>query len=255
MIWLGVDGTNWVHALYHALAGRNVLETLCRRVTALAEYSHASVVLVCFDRRSFRHEEFAGYKSSRPPAPDQLRKLLADAAAAVATVAQPVAEDGYEADDLLSTLASLAMHSEVRCMLASPDKDLYQCLVTGRISLVRSFKTDRGALTKPDVMTASRLESDAKTIGLKPWMWPDYQALVGESGDDVPGCRGWGPQTARRALANAGSIDSMLKDPWAIHCTRSQLATLQRWAKTDLPLIRRLVTLRVDSAAVRDALR
>jgi DNA polymerase-1 len=255
MIWLGIDGTNWVHALYHAMRGHDVLRHLCRRVTALAEYAQASQVLVCFDRRSFRHDDFAGYKTSRPAAPEALTKLLADAPAAVCDVAQPVAEDGYEADDCLSTLASLAMHSEARCVLASPDKDLYQCLVMGRVSVVRKFATVRGAVIDPDTMTAAKLEADSKTFGLRPWMWPDYQALVGEPGDDVPGCPGWGPQTARRALAKSGSVGAMLKDPWAISCSRSQLATLQTWTKTDYPLIRRLVTLRTDCAAAREAVR
>lgn len=255
MIWLGIDGTNWVHALYHAMRGHDVLRQLCRRVTALADYATASHVLVCFDRRSFRHAEYAGYKSSRTDAPEALTKLLAEAPAAVGDVGQPVAEEGYEADDCLSTLASLAMQCETRCVLASPDKDLYQCLVMGRVSLVRKFGTVHGAVIDPDTMTAAKLEADKKSFGLKPWMWPDYQALVGEPGDDVPGCPGWGPQTARRALTKAGSIEAMLRDPWAINCTRSQLATLQAWAKKDLPLIRRLVTLRTDCEAVREAIR
>lgn len=256
MLYLGVDGTNWVHALYHALRGVDVLAHLCRRVRILAEHTHASSVLVCFDRRSFRHDLLPSYKATRKPKDDVLQRLLSEAPAAVAEAGQPVYEDGFEADDCLATLAA-AVVGGAKCVLASPDKDLWQCLVEGRVSCLRQFGTHGTELVAPEWQTARDLEISEKTLGLRPSCWADYQALVGEPGDNVHGCPGWGEQTARAALAKAGSIQAVLANPWDVRCSRSQLAKLQTWAKspTGLSLVRQLVTLRTDVGAVLDALK
>lgn len=259
MIWLGIDGTNWVHALYHAFRGVDVLEHVRRRVRILTQYTRASCVVVCFDRRSFRHDLWPAYKANRKPKDETLQRLLAESPAAVADAGQAVYQDGYEADDCLATLAAVAVDSGAKAIIASPDKDLWQCLVEGRVSVLRAFKTHGTEILDPVWQTARELEIAEATLGLRPACWVDYQALVGEAGDNVPGCPGWGPQTAKRALVKAGSITAMLSDPWAIHChcTRSQLTKLQAWAKseTGLSLSRSLVKLVTDVGAVQDALR
>ena len=110
-------------------------------------------------------------------------------------------------------------------------------------------------MTSPDWQTARELEIAEKTLGLRPSCWADYQCLVGEPGDNVSGCPGWGEKTAARLLAKAGNIASMLRDPWALNCTRSQLTSLQNWAKAGMETALRLVTLKRDCPAVLDALR
>jgi DNA polymerase-1 len=257
-VWLGIDGTNWVHALWHALRGVDVLTHVARRARILTAYTRASRVLICFDRRSFRHDLYVGYKANRAAKEQTLRQLLDDAPAALASAGQqPVYQDGYEADDCLATLAAAAFGAGCKCVLATADKDLWQCLREGWVSVLRSFGTHGSELICPEWQTALELEIAPKTLGLKPSCWADYQCLVGESGDNVPGCPGWGEQTARRGLANAGSIEAMLRDPWAIHCSKSQLTKLQNWARADngLKLTRQLITLRTDVPAVLDAVR
>jgi DNA polymerase-1 len=253
-IWLGIDGTNWVHALYHALRGREVLDNFCRRARVLSAHTQASVVLICFDRRSFRHELSPAYKANRVPKEDVLRRLLAEAPDRMGDAGQSVYQDGFEADDCLATLAAIAVASGAKCILASPDRDLWQCLVDGRVSVLRKFATAGVAVSKPEWMTARELEISEKYNGLKPSSWADYQALVGESGDNVNGCPGWGEQTARGALAKSGSIEAMLQNPWGVPCSKSQLAKLQAWARDGMSLARRLVTLCTDVPAVRDAI-
>lgn len=254
VLTLAIDGTNWVHALYHALRGVDVLAHLCRRVRILAEYTHASTVLVCFDRRSFRHELLPTYKANRKPKDAALERLLAEAPAAVCEAGQPVYQDGYEADDCLATAAAAAVAGGGKCVLASADHDLWQCLVDGRVSCLRQFKTHGTEVVAPQWQTARELEIDEQTLGLRPSCWVDYQALVGESGDNVPGCPGWGKETARKALAKAGSIEAMLQNPWAVSCNKSQVAKLQAWAKRDMAMARRLLTLCTDVPAVSDAM-
>jgi DNA polymerase-1 len=251
--WLGIDGNNWVHALWHAMQGRNVVENLVRRVKALADHCDAAHVLVCFDRRSFRHGLSAEYKAKRATKDAALVGLLAQAETAVGEVAQLVYADGYEADDLLASLAAAAVAGGARATLATADKDCWQCLVEGRVNVIREFRS--AAPPTCAVMNARELEIGEKTAGLRPAMWRDYQALVGEPGDGVRGCPGWGADTSRKALVQFGSIEGMLAKPWDISCTKSQLAKLQGWAKQDMALARQLVTLRTDVAAVRDAVR
>lgn len=255
MVWLGIDGTNWVHALYHALRGVGVLDHLCRRTEILAAHTQASAVLICFDRRSFRHDLLPTYKANRVPKDDVLRRLLDEAPQRAADVGQSVYQDGFEADDCLATLAFYATSPGRKCVIASSDKDLYQCLAEGRVSALRQFKTLGRDVIQPEWMTARELEIGEKYNGLRPSQWRDYQSLVGETGDSVPGCPGWGEKTARRCLVKAGSIGAMLADRWGVSCTDSQWAKLQAWAKSDMALIRQLVTLRTDVAAVRDALK
>jgi DNA polymerase-1 len=265
MIWLGVDGTNLIHALWHAMGSHRtvdgILAAFGKRIEALADPDNEiqpSVVLVCFDRRSFRHGILAGYKGNRPAKDDDLQRALELAPAAIADRWQPVYQDGYEADDLLATLATAAVASGHKCVICSPDKDLWQCLVPGRVSILRRFETSAGEITSQEWFTHANLEAWPKNTpyGLKAWQWAEFQALVGESGDNVPGCPGWGEKTAGRALANAGDLAAMLRDPWAVKCTSKQLVQLQNWAKSPsgMRVVMDCVRLRTDVAAIKDAL-
>lgn len=266
MIWLGVDGTNLIHALWHAQGAYRTVDTILqgfvKRIDALADPGNGiqpSVVMVCFDRRSFRHDVLAGYKGNRPDKDAELLRALELAPAAVSARHNPVFQDGYEADDCLATLAAAAVASGHKCVICSPDKDLWQCLVPGRVSVLRRFETAQGELLNQEWFTHADLMAWPKKTpyGLQAWQWAEFQSLVGEPGDNVPGCPGWGEKTAGRALANAGNLASMLKDPWAVKCTSKQLAQLQNWAKSPAGMRVALdcVRLRTDVPAVGDALR
>lgn len=263
-IWLGVDGTNWIHQLWHAMAGSKpgqVVDAAVRRLTAIVEWiedeerkprSSCPQILVCFDRRSFRSELSPQYKANRGPKLDGLVETLALAERVISRDYGTVAAvDGYEADDLLATFAAYGVQSNVQVILASPDKDLRQCLVAGAVSILPAPKVERGRLAKPDWLTADGLQ---RATGLRPDQWPDYQALVGERGDNVEGCPTIGPKTAATMLAQCGSLVEMLRNPWAAPCTSRQRNALFAWRpKAELAL--RLVTLRRDVEAVWDYLR
>lgn len=264
MLWLGIDGTNWCHAIWHAMGPSRTLDGMLRvfsqRIQTLTNPDNKifpTAVLVAFDRRSFRHDLLPEYKAHRAKKDPDLETFLEKAPAQCVPHAQPVYQDGYEADDLLATLAALAVTGGARAILATPDKDLWQCLVAGRVSVLRSFETSAGKLTAPAWFTAGDLWKwpTKEPYHLQPAQWADFQALVGESGDNVPGCPGWGEKTSARNLAKIGSIAAMLRDPWAVNCSHKQLASLQTWAKHEMPTILDCVRLRTDVSAVRDALR
>lgn len=254
--WLAIDGTNWIHALWHALRGSGVFEGFRRRAELLAAHVHATRVLIALDRRSFRHELATTYKAGRKPRDAGLQDLIERAADQLGDAGQPVYQDGFEADDCLATAAAAAIAAGCRCVLATADKDVWQCLVEGRVSALRSFATRGSDVVDCRWQTAGELEIAEDTCGLRPTCWADYQCLVGESGDNVPGCPGWGAVTSRKALAGGGSIDKMLRDPWSVSCSTKQRDALLKWAKDGgLQLARQLITLRTDVPAILDAVK
>lgn len=247
---LGIDGTNWVHVLWHAKAGRDVVHAFTHRCHALLSALDPRAAVCCFDRRSFRHEILPAYKSTRKPRPESLTVALQECELAAAGLMTIAAQDGFEADDGLATLAHVAKQHGEPCVLASPDKDLRQCL-SCQAKLLRDFSVSNGRPTKGEWYTAYLLFDEH---GLEPAQWVDYQMLVGDRGDAIEGCRGWGDKTASAALERCKSIEAMFANPWTVPCTDRQRGALIEFRKR-ADVVRQLVTLRTDCEAVWDALR
>lgn len=249
-MWLGIDGTNWVHVLWHAKGGRDVVNAVTDRAYALVQKMNPSAIVACFDRRSFRHGLVDGYKSDRKPRPDGLTADLAAAERALASLCTIAAEDGYEADDALATLAAHGKACSVEVILATPDKDLRQCLGHS-CRLLRSFSVRHGEPADGDWYDSMRLFDE---YGLDASQWIEYQMLVGDRGDCIEGCPGWGDKTASKVLAKCKTLAECWKNPWGVPCTDKQRDALVKW-KPRAELARQLVTLRTDCAAVFDAIR
>ena len=100
MLWLGIDGTNWVHMLYHAKGGPDgVLDAFLARIAALDAALNPGALLTCFDRPSFRPAIIPAYKGDRDERPEDLGGVLASAEKAAGSVGQVAFQDGFEADD------------------------------------------------------------------------------------------------------------------------------------------------------------
>lgn len=248
---LAIDVTNWIHSQWYALKGRGVLASVKHRVQVLTEYVQPSRVLICFDRRSFRHDIFPAYKANRKEKDPALLRDLDEATAALAEVGIVVAEDGFEADDCLATAARVGCERDETVVLASPDKDMLQCVRGGEVIVLRGFTLDRGILKSPDWYSADRLK---KEYGLLPEQMVDYQALCGDPTDGIPGCAGWGPKTTLAAMQKAGSLKAILADPWALAITAKQQAALTKF-KVVAEVMVKLVQLRDDVAAVRETIK
>jgi DNA polymerase I len=249
---LGIDATNWVHSLWHAQRGKGVITALLQRIECLITAIRPRHVVCCFDRRSFRHDRYPAYKATRKEKDCTLVQDLADAPAAVMDLATIATEDGYEADDCLASLAALGQRLGEKVVLASPDKDLLQCLVDGQVTILRSFvRCSDGSFKEPVWQMADWLREKTK---FSPQQWPDYQALCGDSGDNVPGCPGWGEVTSLAALQPAGSLAECFRNPWSLPITPRQQASLLKF-RGQAELMLELVTLRTDVSAVVDAIR
>jgi DNA polymerase-1 len=157
-------------------------------------------LVYCFDRKepSFRHELYTEYKAHRDEMPENLvpqvpyLKKLTEALG----VAQ-VEQAGFEADDVIGTLVSLAQQNHVASVIVSGDKDFAQ-LVRPQVSLYDTMKDVR---TDVDGVKAK--------FGIRPDQMIDYLAIVGDSSDNVPGIRGLGPKGAQKLLHDFETLDGI----------------------------------------------
>ena len=158
--------------------------------------------VVAFDLKAptFRHKAYDGYKANRKGMPEELAVQLPYAKKCMSYMGCKVLSvEGYEADDILGTLASMAASVEIEAYILTGDRDSLQ-LIGDRtnVLLVKTKETlcfDR-ALFK-------------ETYGVEPEQFVDVKALMGDTSDNIPGVAGIGEKTALKLIAEFGSLDAM----------------------------------------------
>ena len=249
-----IDGSGFVFRAYHALPHLSTTKGLPTNAVygfttmllkALREQAPTHVALVLdASRKSFRHDLDAGYKANRPEAPDDLARqfpLVREVAKAlrVPTLEEP----GFEADDVIGTLACRARDAGWKVLIVTGDKDFAQ-LVGERVTLYDPMAeaSGRGGLTGP-----SEVE---KKMGVPPERMIEYQAILGDKIDNVPGIPGVGEVTAAALIRKFGTVEEMLRRPEEIPQAVARGGEKLRErivAHADrLRLNRRLVELRCD---------
>ncbi len=165
----------------------------------LVETMHAEHIAISFDRKAptFRHEMYQAYKAQRPPMPDDLVAQIQPVHEFFRLIGLPeIGMDGYEADDVLGTLAA-KFKDRYEVVLVTSDKDYCQ-LVDDKTTLLdpmKDVKLDRGVVFSK--------------YGVYPEQFVDYLALVGDSSDNIPGVKSIGPKTAEALLKEHGSLDGI----------------------------------------------
>ncbi|MCU1461611.1 MAG: Flap endonuclease [Acidimicrobiales bacterium] len=153
---------------------------------------------------SFRNDLYPGYKTSAGMPPELLSQfgLLEDALAAMGVVVWPMVE--FEADDALAAMAAVAAADDrvEQVQVMTPDKDLAQCVVDGRVVQVDRRK---GGTTLDEAAILER-------YGVPPESIPDWLALVGDSADGFPGLPGWGAKSAAAVLRRFGHLEEIPVD-------------------------------------------
>ena len=160
---------------------------------------------VAFDRPepTFRHELVAGYKATRSAAPDILRQQMGLVRQLVDTMRIPVVEaPGYEADDVLATLATKAAAEGDDVGIVTGDRDAYQLVEDPHI---RVLYNRRGVSDYVLYDEAGILER----TGVTPEQYPDFAALRGDPSDNLPGAPGVGEKTAAKLINTYGDLDSV----------------------------------------------
>jgi 5'-3' exonuclease len=245
-----VDGTYELFRAYygapkkHGLSGREVGASagILRSLLFLLRDPSVTHVACAFDHviESFRNDLFAGYKTSDGLPEDLLSQfgLAEDVSRALGIVTWPMVE--FEADDAIATAAfRFAEDARVeQVVIASPDKDLAQCVRGTRIVLWdrrRQIVLDEaGVLAK---------------FGVPPSSIPDYLALVGDAADGYPGIFGWGKKSAATLLARYGRVEAIPANAatWLEKPRRAyDLAAELTHDRANALLYRRLASLRLD---------
>lgn len=148
---------------------------------------------------TFRHELYERYKAQRSAMPEALRAQIEPVKRLVRALGlHLVVSEGCEADDCIASLAS-RFSKERSVVILGADKDLKQCLAPGVALWDPSGKDEK----------LTTLDSFRADTGLEPSQWPDFQAVIGDSSDNIPGVPGVGPKTAEKIFSQFPTLDAI----------------------------------------------
>jgi DNA polymerase-1 len=209
-----LDGNGLVYRAFYALPyfttsdGRptNAVYGFTNMLLKVLEEERPTHLAVVFDRPAptFRHEDFAAYKATRPAMPDDLRPQMRLVKEVVEAFRVPAFEvEGYEADDVIATLARWAEEDGFQVVVVTGDLDLLQ-VASDRTTVV---VTSRGI----SETTAYDREGVRRRFGLEPEQLPDFKALRGDPTDNLPGVPGVGDKTASELVRQFGSVESLVE--------------------------------------------
>jgi DNA polymerase-1 len=205
-----VDAHSLIFQVFHALPemssprGEQVgaVYGFVRDMIYLIEEKQPDALICAFDLSgpTFRNQIYEAYKAERGEMPDELVGQIPKIERVLGAMSIPVlACEGYEADDVLATVARLCDEAGANCFLVTGDKDCRQ-LITDRVAVYN--------IRKDQVFDAAALRAE---WGVGPDQVVDFQALVGDKVDNIPGVPGIGPKTAQTLLENYGTLDNLLE--------------------------------------------
>lgn len=163
------------------------------------------LLVVTFDlpQPTFRHERLDTYKANRESAPDILRQQMGLVRELVETIGLPIIEvPGFEADDVIATLASRARDEDIATIIVTGDRDSYQLVEDPHISVLYN---KRGVSDYALYDEAGILER----TGVRPDQYVWYAALRGDPSDNLPGVPGVGEKTAAKLVTTYGDLDGI----------------------------------------------
>ena len=205
----------------------------------LREYPGAEL---CFaldtGRPTFRHREFQPYKAQRAPTPTPLVQQLKELDRLFERLAVPVlGSPGFEADDVLATVAARLRSEQRPALVVSGDRDLLQ-LAHGSVRVHFVGRRGKDAQTYDEAAVRER-------FGVPPWRLPSFVALVGDSSDNLPGVPGIGVTTAKKLLAEREDVAHLLRD--AARLTPARVGQLLLAHAPQITQTERLARLRSDA--------
>jgi DNA polymerase-1 len=210
----------------------------------LSDYKPRGVAVAWDTRPVHRTEISAEYKSERRPMPDLLREQFPHFRPIVEAFGyQNLEFEGWEADDVIATLATQADEAGVKTCVVSTDRDAFQ-LVSGNVCLMM---TPRG-VADVQVYTPERVEA---RYGIQPSQIPDFIGLKGDTSDNIPGIPGIGDKTAGQLIAQYGSLEEVVEHAGELSPARSRAIAEnaeQAAASKLLATMRRDLELGVDPA-------
>ena len=241
-----VDGSSYLYRAYHAMpdlravpgdpgsAATGAIRGMINMMQSLRKEIRCDYAACVFDAKgpTFRDAIYPQYKAQRSPMPDDLRAQIAPIHEVVRLLGWKVLDvPGVEADDVIGTLAVTAAAQGITVIVSSGDKDLAQ-LVNEHITIVDTMNGKRRDL--------AGVEAE---FGVPARLMVDYQTLVGDTVDNVPGVEKVGPKTAARWLQEYGSLENVVAHADAIRGVAGEnLRKALEW----LPTGRALLTIKTD---------
>jgi len=232
-------------------------------VKILTEYGPKATIVVWDAGMSGREVAYEPYKAERRPRPDLLREQWPHFEPLVEAFGyRNIKVDGYEADDVIATLAEEAKQSGIDVMIVTGDRDAYQLPDNGRVKVMT---TSRGIT---DTKVYDR-EGVIERYGIPPEIVPDFIGLKGDTSDNIPGVPGIGDKTAAQLLQQYGSLEEVLSHIDEISGTKrrenlrenaelarisKELATLKRDIETGLD-VTQIVAEPPDRSQLREVFR
>ncbi|MGD8889294.1 MAG: DNA polymerase I [Desulfobacterales bacterium] len=203
-----IDGTAYIHRAYHAIRGlsnskgfpTNAVFGFTRMLLKLMEDRAPQYAGMFFDAKgpTFRHDMYKEYKANRPPMPEDMAVQIPYIKEVTAAFHLPIIEkQGYEADDLIGTMARIAEANGYTVVMVTGDKDFMQLV------------TEKTVLWDP--MKESDLDQQAirEKFGVDPQQMIDVQGLSGDTADNIPGVPGIGQKTAIALIKAHGSMQQL----------------------------------------------
>jgi len=241
-----VDGSSYLYRAFHAMpdlravpgdpasAATGAIRGMINMMQALRKEVPTQWAACVFDAKgpTFRDVMYPEYKAQRSPMPDDLRSQIEPIHQMVRLLGWTVLDvPGVEADDVIATLAVTAAQQGMTVVVSSGDKDLSQ-LVNEHITIL-------------DTMNGKKRDVAGVTaeFGVPPSLMIDFQTLVGDTVDNVPGVPKVGPKTAAKWLMEYGSLDALMQNADAIKGVAGEnLRQAREW----LVMGRQLVTMKTD---------
>jgi DNA polymerase-1 len=184
--------------------------------------------------KTFRNDIYPEYKANRDAAPDDLIKQLPIAIDWIREMGfANLAKEGYEADDIIATLAKYGKEQGLKVRIVSHDKDLYQMIEDGKVVMYDSVK--RKEITEQECI---------EKFGVKPKDFINFQAILGDSSDNVPGVKGIGKVGASKLINKYGTLEAIYDDIENAGTANIQKKLLE--GKENAFLSRELVTMKQD---------
>jgi DNA polymerase-1 len=237
-----IDGSSYLYRAFHAMPDlRNkdgeptgAIYGVINMLRRLRRETAADYIACVFDAKgkTFRDDLYSEYKANRPPMPDDLVSQIEPLHECIRALGVSlINEAGVEADDVIATLTAEAGARNIETIISTGDKDIAQLV--------------RPGVTLVNTMSNETLDEDGvkNKFGVKPEQMVDYQTLVGDSVDNVPGVAKVGPKTAVKWLTQYGSLDEIIAHADEIG---GKVGENLREALDWLPTARDLVTLRHD---------
>jgi DNA polymerase I len=246
-----VDGYALIYRAFFALISRPLISSRGENTSAawgvtkfllkIVEQRRPDYLGVVFDAgTSERHELYPAYKATREKMPRELEASIERVREIIEAFRIPIVElQGYEADDVIGTLAEQAVGQEIETVIVSGDKDFYQLIRDG----VCLLNPGRGGPTAVEEEWVD-VRNAHERLGVAPERTVDYLALIGDTSDNVPGVRGIGPKTALQLIEQFGPLEEILARTAEVTAKRAREALEQH--ADDARLSKQLVTIRTD---------